>query len=54
MRAITITAARIAGIDSRVGSLKPGKDADILVCAAHHLSLDNRLRAVFVDGRRIR
>ena len=54
LRAITITAARIAGIDSRVGSLKPGKDADILVCAAHPLSLDNRLRAVFVDGRRIR
>ena len=31
LRAITLIPARIAGIDHRVGSLQPGKDADILI-----------------------
>lgn len=34
LEAITINAARIAGIDSRVGSLEVGKDADIAVFTA--------------------
>ena len=33
-RAITINPARSLGIDSRVGSLEPGKDADLVVLAA--------------------
>ncbi|HBC26783.1 MAG TPA: amidohydrolase, partial [Ruminococcaceae bacterium] len=28
LRAITINPARICGIDGRVGSIEPGKDAD--------------------------
>ncbi len=50
---ITIRAARIAGIDSRVGSLAPGKDADVVVTAGHPLDPLSRVRAVFIDGKQI-
>ena len=53
LRAITINAARIAGIDNRVGSLKPGKDADIVLCSAHPFDMSCKVQAVFIDGKRI-
>lgn len=51
LRSITINAARITGIDDRVGSLEVGKDADIAVFSGH--PLDFRSRCVFctVDGQ---
>ena len=54
LAAITINAAQIAGIDRRVGSLTPGKDADILVTSGHPINLLSRVLAVIVDGKRIR
>lgn len=53
LRAITINAARIAGIDDRVGSLQPGKDADIVLCSAHPFDMKCKVQAVFIDGKRI-
>ena len=53
LRAITINAARIAGIDNRVGSLQPGKDADIVLCSAHPFDMKCKVQAVFIDGKRI-
>ena len=53
LEAITIGAARIAGIDERVGSLKAGKDADIVLCSAHPFAMDCKIRAVWIDGKRI-
>lgn len=50
---ITICAARIAGIDHRVGSLTPGKDADILVTDGHPLNILSRVKAVVIDGKRV-
>ena len=35
LAAITIHPAQIIGIDDRVGSLTPGKDADIVVMSGH-------------------
>lgn len=37
LRAITLSAAEILGVSDRVGSLTPGKDADVAVFAAHPL-----------------
>ena len=51
LRAITITAAQIAGIADRVGSLKAGKDADFIVCSGHPFDLSSKIRAVFIDGK---
>ena len=53
LRAITITAAEIAGIADRVGSLAVEKDADIVVCTAHPFDMSWKIKAVFIDGKRI-
>ncbi len=48
LRAITLTPAEILRIDDRVGSLEPGKDADLAVLTAHpvrHRALPDRTRA---------
>jgi imidazolonepropionase-like amidohydrolase len=51
LRAVTIDAARIAGIADRVGSLEPGKDADILILGGHPFKTTSVPEAVFEDGR---
>lgn len=53
LAAITINPAQIAGIDHRVGSLTPGKDADIVVTTGHPINLLSRVRAVFISGVRV-
>jgi len=50
LRSVTIDAARIIGVDDRVGSLEPGKDADILILRGHPLLTLSVPEAVFVDG----
>jgi len=50
LRSVTIDAARIIGADDRVGSLEPGKDADILILRGHPLLTRSVPEAVFVDG----
>jgi imidazolonepropionase-like amidohydrolase len=51
LRGLTIVPARAAKIDAQVGSLEPGKDADILVCDGYPVDPRVTVRAVFVDGR---
>ena len=53
LAAITINAAEIAGIDHRVGSLAPGKDADIVVTSGHPINLLSRVLTVIINGRRL-
>ncbi len=50
LKMITINAAWIAGIDRRVGSLEPGKDADIAIWDAHPLSIYAKVEKVLIDG----
>ena len=51
-KTITINPAHVAGIDGRVGSLEPGKDADIAVFSGNPLrEIQARAVQVFVDGR---
>lgn len=51
--AITLTAARNCGIDDRVGSLEPGKDADIAVFTDTPVSFGARCVMTFIDGRQV-
>ena len=51
LRAITIQAARITGIDDRVGSLEVGKDADIAVFNGHPLDFRTRCVLTLVNGK---
>jgi len=52
LRAITIDAARICRVDDRLGSLAPGKDADIVIWDGNPLEIKSSVRAVFMNGRR--
>ena len=54
LSAITIGAARIAGIADRVGSLTPGKDADIVITHGDPLDMLSRVRMVWIDGRLVK
>ncbi len=51
-KALTSDAARIAGVDGRVGLLAPGKDADLVLWSGNPLNLTSRVEAVYVDGER--
>jgi imidazolonepropionase-like amidohydrolase len=47
---ITINPAKQLQIDSRVGSLEPGKDADLVLYDKHPLSTYAKVQKVFIDG----
>jgi imidazolonepropionase-like amidohydrolase len=47
---ITINAARQLQIDNRVGSIEPGKDADLVIYDKFPLSSFARVQKVFIDG----
>jgi len=51
LRAITINAAEITGIDDRVGSLAVGKDADIIVMDGHPLELKSKVLYTIINGQ---
>ena len=51
LRAVTINAAEIMGVDSRIGSLVPGKDADVVIWDGDPLSVDYRVYCTVVDGK---
>jgi imidazolonepropionase-like amidohydrolase len=53
VKAITQSAARILGIDHRVGSLDPGKDATLLVVEGDPLEITSRLDLLFIQGRQV-
>ena len=53
-RAITINPAHVVGIDSRVGSLEVGKDADIAIFDGNPLrDIQCHTKAVFVNGEEV-
>ena len=54
LTAITIHPARLAGLDKRVGSLEPGKDADIVVTTGHPLDWNGKVRYVFIGGKQVK
>ncbi len=51
LRSITVNPARILGLDDRVGALKPGLDADIVLWSGDPLDVMSRAVRVFVGGR---
>jgi len=50
LKLVTLNPARMLHIDSKVGSLKPGKDADVVVWSANPLSIYAKAERTFVDG----
>ena len=54
LAAITRNAAEIGGVSKRVGTLTPGKDADVVVTSGHPLDWLSRVSAVLIGGERVK
>lgn len=50
LESATITAARYCGLDGRVGSLEPGKDADIVIWDGYPLDYYTSASTVIIEG----
>jgi imidazolonepropionase-like amidohydrolase len=50
LRAITIDAAAIIGVADRLGSLEPGKEADLALFSGHPFDIRSQVEKVFVNG----
>ncbi|MBA9076250.1 amidohydrolase family protein [Rufibacter quisquiliarum] len=50
LKMVTLNPAKLLHLDNRVGSLKPGKDADVVIWNEHPLSIYARPEKTFVDG----
>ena len=53
LRAVTINPARILGVGDRIGSLEPGKDADLVIWSGDPLDVMSRAERAYLDGREI-
>jgi len=53
VRGLTIVPARAAKLDHRLGSLEPGKDADLLVVTGHPADPRSWVERAIVDGRMV-
>jgi imidazolonepropionase-like amidohydrolase len=51
VKGLTIVPATVAGIEHRVGSLEPGKDADVIVTDGDPVDPRSAVRLVFIEGR---
>jgi imidazolonepropionase-like amidohydrolase len=51
LKAITINAAEVIGVDDRVGSLEVGKDADMVLWSGHPFDYRSVVQRVLVDGK---
>ena len=53
IRAVTVNPAEIFGVADRIGSLRPGLEADLIVTAGDPLQPLARLRHLMIAGRPI-
>lgn len=51
LKAISINPAEILGLEDRVGSIKVGKDADIVIWSADPLQIDAKVEYTIIDGK---
>jgi len=51
LRSVTINAAEICGVADRVGSLEPGKDADLVVLDGDPFEVQTQVQQVWTEGQ---
>jgi imidazolonepropionase-like amidohydrolase len=50
LRAITLNAAEVLGVADRIGSIEPGKDADLVIFSGDPFHYRTVVKGVFIDG----
>ncbi|MGB9906036.1 MAG: amidohydrolase [Candidatus Saccharicenans sp.] len=50
LKAITINAAEVMGVAERIGSLEPGKEADLVIFSGHPFDYRSRVKRVLIAG----
>lgn len=50
LKAVTINPAEILGVADRIGSIEPGKDADIIILDGHPLNIKSWVEQVLIEG----
>ena len=53
LRAVTLVPAAQLGLEDRIGSIEPGKDADLVVLSGDPFSVRTRVLETWVEGRRV-
>lgn len=53
LESLTLAGARMLELDGRVGSLEPGKDADLVVLSGDPLALRTKVLETWVEGRKV-
>ena len=51
LKTITINAAKVVGVEKQVGSLEPGKDADLVLFDRHPFDSFALVQKTWIDGR---
>ena len=51
LKAITVNAAEIIGLNNRIGTLEPGKDGDLIILSGPPLELKTRVEGVVIEGK---
>ena len=50
LKAVTVNAAKILGLDDRLGSIEPGKDADLVVFDRDPFDFMSKVKATLIEG----
>jgi imidazolonepropionase-like amidohydrolase len=53
LEALTLAGARMLDLDARVGSLEPGKDADLVILSGDPFSVRTKVLQTWVEGRKV-
>ena len=53
LKCITINPAKICGVDQRLGSIEPGKDADLVLWESDPFDVCSRPALVWIEGREV-
>ncbi|MDK2953743.1 MAG: hypothetical protein PWQ27_1126 [Kosmotoga sp.] len=51
LKMVTINPAKILGMESSIGSLEPGKDADVVIWSHHPFDFRAKAEKVFIEGK---
>lgn len=50
LKMVTLNPAKLLHVDDKVGSIKPGKDADLVLWNTHPLSIYSKAQTTWIDG----